>query len=494
MDWLALQARMPRDADMPDRSFRLGALEAVLDGRQYDLLPHAFSRERSDAGEYVPLDERRPSVRTGLCRVVVEDSVSLLFSEGHWPLLRANDLRTGAALAGLIRETHLNETMLEAATRGAIGSVAVLFRAVERRPFFQVLPTRFLTPQWSRKDPGKLLSVTERYKVAASELPALGYDVDPSSGPMWFQRRWDDNTETWYLPVPVGSGLPARVDNERSVVHGLGFVPIVWMRNISGGGGFDPEGFDGACTFSAAIDTVIEADYLLSQAGRGLKYGSDPTLVLKDPNAALGPMNASVRSGGAASALTLPPEGDAKLLEINGNAAAAVLAHVQELRAIALEAIHGNRAHGDRLGSSQSGRAIELMCQGLIWLADRLRISYGECGLLSLMRMVCAASGKVRGGLMIGGQDYADLDPAGLSLVWPSWFPASFADKQAQAATVASLVGSGVISRATAFDIIAPLYDLVDGRPEDASPCAEAMPACTEDPVQVAPTIQETGA
>ena len=476
MDWIALQARMPRDVDMPDRSFRLGALEAVLDGRQYDLLPHAFSQERSGAGEYVPLDERRPSVRTGLCRVVVEDSVSLLFSEGHWPSLRVNASRTSVALAELVRETHLNDTMLEAATRGAVGSVAVLFRAVGRKPFFEVLPTRLLTPQWSRKDPGTLLSVTERYKVAAQELLALGYDVDPLAGPMWFQRRWDDNAETWYLPVAVGSPVVASVDPERSVVHGLGFVPIVWMRNISGGGGFDPEGFDGACTFSAAIDTVIEADYLLSQAGRGLKYGSDPTLVLKDPNASLSPMATAVRSGGVASALTLPPEGDAKLLEINGNAAAAVLAHVQELRAIALEAMHGNRAHGDRLGSAQSGRAIELMSQGLIWLADRLRISYGECGLLSLMQMVCAASAKVRGGLRIGGQDYPDLDPAGLSLIWPSWFPASFMDKQAQAATVATLVSSGVISRAMAFDIVAPLYDLARPPPADdlVAPPADA--------------------
>ena len=471
MDWLALQARMPRDADMPERSFRLGALEAVLDGRQYDVLPHAFSRERTDGGDYVPLDERRPSVRTGLCRVVVEDSVSLLFSEGHWPSLRATDARTAAALADLVRETHLNGTMLDAATRGSVGSVAVLFRAVDRRPFFEVLPTRFLTPQWSRKDPGVLLSVTERYKVAAPELRALGYDVDPLGGQMWFQRKWDDEAETWFLPVAVGSEASATTDPERSVVHGLGFVPIVWMRNISGGSGLDPDGFDGACTFSSAIDTVIEADYLLSQAGRGLKYGSDPTLVLKDPNSALGPQSGSARLGGAAGALTIPPEGDAKLLEINGNAAAAVLAHVQELRAIALEAMHGNRAHGDRLTSGQSGRAIELMCQGLIWLADRLRISYGECGLLSLMRMVCAASVKVRGGLRIGGRDCADLDPAGLSLVWPSWFPASFADRQAQAATVATLVGSGVIDRDTAFDIVAPLYDLARtklARVEDA--------------------------
>ena len=477
MDWLSLQARMPRDAEMPERSFRLGALEAVLDGRQYDVLPHSFSCERSESGDYVSLDERRPSVRTGLCRVVVEDSVSLLFSEGHWPTLRANDPRTVAALADLVRETHLNDTMLEAATRGSVGSVAVLLRAVERRPYFEVLSTRFLTPQWSRKRPGALLSVTERYKVAASELRLLGYEVDATETQMWFQRRWDSQAETWFLPTPVGSTAPARVDAERTVVHGLGFVPLVWMRNISGGRALDPDGCDGACTFSAGIDTVIEADYLLSQAGRGLKYGSDPTLVLKDSNAALGPAAGPVRSGGAANALTIPPEGDAKLLEINGNAAAAVLAHVQELRAIALEAMHGNRAHGDRLTSGQSGRAIELMFQGLIWLADRLRISYGECGLLSLMRMVCTASSRVRGGLQIGGQDYPELDPAGLSLVWPSWFPASFADRQAQAATVTTLVGSGIIDHSTAFNIVAPLFDLVARQADDLSRNETEAPA-----------------
>ena len=465
MDWLALQARMPRDLDMPERSFRIGALEAVLEGRQYDVLPHSFSRERSESGDYVPLDERRPSVRTGLCRVVVEDSVSLLFSEGHWPALRANAPRTTSVLADLVREAHLNDTMLEAATRGSVGSVAVLFRAVGRRPYFEVLPTRFLTPAWSRVSPGVLVSVTERYKVSPAELRSLGYSVDPAGPQMWFERRWDDNAETWFLPAPVGLSVAPQIDLERTITHGLGFVPIVWMRNISGAS-FNPEGLDGACTFASGIDTVIEADYLLSQAGRGLKYGSDPTLVLKDSSAALSQPSGPIRSGGAASALMIPPEGDAKLLEINGNAATAVLAHVQELRAIALEAMHGNRAHGDRLTSGQSGRAIEMMCQGLIWLADRLRISYGECGLLSMMRMVCAASSRLRDGLRIAGRDYTDLDSTGLSLVWPSWFPASFSDRQAQAATVTSLVESGVIDRSMAFDIMAPLFDFALGQAE----------------------------
>ena len=460
MDWLALQARMPRDSTLPLRSFKLGALEAVLEGRQYDVLSYAFSKERSDAGEYVPLDERRPSVRSGLCRVVVDDSVSLLFGEGHWPSLRATDSRTTSVLSDLVRECRLNETMLDAATRGSIGSIAVQLRIVQSRPYFEVLSTKFLSPVWRRDNPRELLMVTECYKVSALDLIAQGYDVSPSSGPYWFKRLWNDQAEQWFLPTPIEAEPSTMLlDTERSVIHNLGFVPIVWIRNISGSGGHDPDGPDGTCTFAAGIDTVIEADYLLSQAGRGLKYGSDPTLVLKDPSAGSG-SSRGFRTGGAATALTLPPEGDAKLLEINGNAAAAVLAHVQELRAIALEAMHGNRAHGDRLGSAQSGRAIELMCQGLIWLADRLRISYGEGGLLGLLKMLCQASARLERGLLVGGELYADLDPGGLALIWPSWFPANFADRQAQASSVATLLQAGVIDQQAAFNIVAPLYGL----------------------------------
>ena len=391
---------------------------------------------------------------------MVEDSVSLLFSEGHWPSLRASDPRTTSVLSDVIRECRLNETMLEAATRGSVGSVAIQLRIVQRRAYFEVLPTKFLTPVWRRDDPRELLTVTECYKVSDRDLIAQGYPIEAGSGCYWFKRIWDDQAERWFQPVSTSadpSTMP--LDAERTVVHKLGFVPIVWIRNISGSGGHDPDGPDGTCTFAAGIDTVIEADYLLSQAGRGLKYGSDPTLILKDPSAGLagGP---GVRTGGAATALTLPPEGDAKLLEINGNAAAAVLAHVQELRAIALEAMHGNRAHGDRLGSAQSGRAIELMCQGLIWLTDRLRISYGDGGLLELLRMLCRVSARLERGLLVAGDFQADLDPAGLALVWPNWFPASFADRQAQASRIVTLLQAGVIDQRAAFDIVPPLYGL----------------------------------
>ena len=455
MDWLALQARMNRDSDLPERTRGLLALETVLEGRLYDQLPFPFSSERNGAGEYIPLSDRRPSVRTGLCRVVVEDAVSLLFSEGHFPTFQCDDPRTREALSLLVKDTRLNETMLEAATRGSVGSVAILFRVFQNRPFFDVLSSAYLWPEWADGDRRRLRRVVERFKVDGPELVRQGYVVAPDRR-YWFTRIWDDQEETWFYPDPVdGPTMPPQRDDERSIRHGFGFVPLVWIRNLPGSANGGP---DGACTFAPAIDTVIETDYLLSQAGRGLKYGSDPTLVLKEG----GEFSAQApqRIGGASTALVLPPEGDAKLLEINGNAAAAVLAHVKELRAIALEAMHGNRAHGDRVGAPQSGRALELLSQGLVWLADRLRISYGEGALLSLVTMVCAASIKLPGGLEIGGKRFVELDTSGLGLRWPDWFAPSAADRQAQAHTLAALVQAGILSRETATASVAGAYDI----------------------------------
>jgi hypothetical protein len=168
-------------------------------------------------------------------------------------------------------------------------------------------------------------------------------------------------------------------------------------------------------------------------------------------------------SGGAANAIILSdPTADAKLLEINGSAASAVVEYVKHLRSTALESIHGNRADADKMSAAQSGRALELLNQGLIWLADRLRISYGEGALLQLAHMICAASSKVRGGLIIGGKPYRDLDSDGLSLAWPRWYAPTAEDRQAEAVTLAALRNGGLLSRQTAVAVLAATYDVED--------------------------------
>jgi hypothetical protein len=446
---------IPRDPHYPARTRTLDILKRVLDGKLYDALPYQFHEERGAGGEYIPLRNRRPSVRYALCRIVVEDSVSLLFSEGHFPPIDCTDRGIRAALADIAKETRLNMTMTEAAMRGAIGSVAILMRVLRGRIFFDVLDTTYLTPEWDPQEPDTLIKVTEKYKVPGGLLASNGYEIADTAIDYWFTRCWDTEGETWFMPLPVGSSFEPGIDETRSVQHGLDFVPMVWIRNLPGPSSTG-DFADGACTFRAALETQIEIDYQLSQAGRGLKYSSDPTLLIKEPAT-----TDSEIIKGAGNALVVSEKGDARLLEIGGTASAAVIEYVRTLRELALESVHGNRASADRLTTAQSGRALELMNQGLVWLADNLRVSYGEGALLSLARMVLRASQVYQ--LRVMGREIAAMDSvARLSLNWPRWYPTTADDRQKDAQTLSTLANAGQISRESAVKAIADTFDIED--------------------------------
>ncbi len=429
------------DQALPARAQRLALYQRVLDGTLYDDLPYDFQDEHNRAGEYIPLRQRRPSVRYGLCRMVVEDSVALLFSAAHFPSIECEDPATTKMLETIIRDHQLNALMIEAALTGSVGSVALWMRVLDGRLYFSVLRTTFLTPSWSVRAPDQLERVTEKYRVGGAELLERGYpDIDPV-GDYWFQRQWTAQDELWFEPVPVDQEAPSTIDASRSVRHNLGFVPIVWVRNLPGG-----DEIDGACTFRPAIDTSIEIDYQLSQVGRGLKYASDPTLLIKEP---LGFDRELIK--GAGNAMRVSQHGDAKLLEIGGTASAAVIDYVRTLREFALESVHGNRANADRLAVAPSGRALELMNQGLIWLADNLRISYGHGGLLKLLRMILAA--RQRFEITLSGTIMPCVDPhVPMRLRWPNWYPVSADDRLKEAQAIATLAGAGQISQETAVN------------------------------------------
>jgi hypothetical protein len=441
---------IPRDPDYPERTRRLDVLGRVLDGTLYDVLPYDFHDERNAAGEYVPLRQRRPSVRYPLARIVVEDSLALLFGEGHFPTIDSADREVRGWLGEIAKEAGLNQVMMEAALRGSVGSVAVLLRVLGGRVFFAAMPSLYLTPQFDPLAPDRLVSVMERYKVPGRVLAAQGYEIAEPGADYWFMRRWDEQNETWFVPWPVAATGAPEVDAARSVRHGLGFVPLVWVRNLPGG-----DSVDGGCTFRSAVETSIEIDYQLSQAGRGLKYSSDPTLLIKEP---AGVEGALVR--GAGNALVLSEKGDAKLLEIDGAASAAVIDYVRTLREFALEGVHGNRASPEKLAAAQSGRALEMMNQGLIWLADNLRVSYGAA-LLRLARMVLLAARRYP--LSAAGRAVPALDAeAPLSLAWPRWYPPSAEERGQDAASLQTLIGGGLLSIETAMKSIASTYDIDD--------------------------------
>ena len=158
----------------------------MLNGTLYDVLPYQFHQERTGSGEYIPLRNRRPSVRYALCRGVVEDSVSLLFSEGHFPTIDCPDRAVNAFLANVAKETRLNQVMIDAAIRGSIGSVSILLRLLRGRVFIDILDTSYLAPIWDVEAPDTLVKITEQYKVSGQTLIANGYDITDPAGDYWF--------------------------------------------------------------------------------------------------------------------------------------------------------------------------------------------------------------------------------------------------------------------------------------------------------------------
>ena len=452
--------KIPRDKDYPQRQFDIDVLTRLLEGKIYDHMQYGFHEEKVEGTEdYIPLRNRRPSVRYGLCRTVVDDSVALLFSEGHFPTVDCKDKDTAETLAEIIKETALNQVMIDAATRGSVGSVSILMRVLNNRIFFTVFNTQFLTPVWKKDAPDTLENVIEQYKVKGEVLKANGYTIadDDLKVDFWFRREWDENNESWFMPTKVSVSVPSEIDKENTVEHKLGFVPMVWIKNLPGG-----DAIDGKCTFpTEAIDNQIEIDYQLSQAGRGLKYSSDPTLLIKEP----GVDNDGKMVKGGGNAIVVSKDGDAKLLEISGTASEAVIEYVRCLRELALETAHGNRANADKLSAAQSGRAMELMNQALIWLADKLRISYGEGALLQLLRMIVKASEKFK--LNVAGKEVTALKQnEKLSLTWPAWYAPSLEDMMNRATTLVKLCDGGLLSRETAIKILAAEYDIEDAAAE----------------------------
>ncbi len=466
-----LAALVPKDKDLPERAWSNDVLARFLDDSIYDVLAYDFHQEYTDSNEYIPIAKRAPSVRYQLCKVVVSDSVSFLFSENHFPEIDCGDNGEEAedTFAAIIKDTRLNETMLDAATRGSVGSACVWVRVLGSRLFFKALSTTYLTPTFKPDAPDTLAKVTEQYKVKGSVLREQGYAVadDELMSDWWFRREWDDKAETWFLPWRVkDDDATLKIDKAKTVKHNLGFVPMVWVLNLPGG-----DDVDGSCTFKGAVENSIEINYQLSQAGRGLKYSSSPTLVIKQDN----PQAAQTKVVG--DALIVPTEGDAKLLEIGGDAAKAVVEYTREIRKLALESIGGSRADADKLSAATSGRAMEMMNQSLIWLADKLRISYGEGALLKVLKMVAALSRTMK----LVDSDGAPIKPipegVKITLKWPSYYAPTSTDRNEDANALNILTGANIMSQETATKAIAAVYDIEDTDAERALIAGEVADA-----------------
>jgi hypothetical protein len=76
--------------------------------------------------------------------------------------------------------------------------------------------------------------------------------------------------------------------------------------------------------------------------------------------------------------------------------------------------------------------------------------------------MVCEASQRIRGGLLIAGESYSNLDPTDMVLKWPPWFAPTYQDRLAEAQSLRDALTAGIISQQTAIQAAASTYDIED--------------------------------
>lgn len=486
-----------RDRDFPMRSFIISLYRRVLDGSYYDILPESYAaRSASSVNVLEPnkytfqtsgMSQRRPSVRSALCSIVVDQACSYLFDEGHFPRVTSDDKELEQLLNDLIDESYLQDAMMRVARDGSVGSGALLVKLINGSFYYESLLTEYCTPYFSPDNPQCLIGLCEQYKVDGESLISKGYSNVDKDETYWFRREFTEDVEIVYKPLLASTRAIStnvdwitmtyksfqdgvnhynqngkkiekpeqtdtfEIDMERSFEHNLGFVPIVWVKNLPGNiYGVQGDAIDGACTFAKAIDTNTELDYQLSQCGRGLKYSAEPILFIKDPS--YGTTGTIDKAKGGV--IVGDENSDAKMVEINGEGCHAVIEFSDRLREIALENIHGNRSSSKKTSFATSGKSMEKFDYPLILLASRMRTSYGDKMLKMVLRMIARMSHMQD--VVIGGKiiDKNFDCEATIKLIWPQWFPASPHDLQIKTNTVIAAKESGLISEKTAVSKI----------------------------------------
>jgi hypothetical protein len=463
IDRFSSRFKLRLDPDWSYRQKKLFILKKFLDGSIYDNLSpfHTEFTGNDNNGQYITLANRRPSVTYNLCKIIVEESISLLFGDDHFPVIRCNEYeKTSTFLQYITRTCGLKKVMLNAARVGSVGSSCIAIKVLEEKFYFEALETKNLTPIFNKMKPDELEEVIEKVKVDGSTLISFGYNIskDDLNKFYWVRRDWTKNEEIFYQPYlcekDEDRDFSPNKDEEKSATHNFGFVSLVWIKNLP-----SAAMIDGACTFESILDINIEIDYQLSQLGRLIKYNSDPTFVIKNPSAMEG--SKLIKSVGI---LNLDESGDAYYAEISGKSSEPAMNYVKMLREYALEVARGNRTNPDKINGVQSGKAIQMLNSSLISLVSEMRITYGDYGLLQIYKMVLDITNNAK--IKV---DYGDYPPDNndkcednLVLDWPDWYPLSAQEKYQEAQTLASYKQNNILSTKTAVESIADEYNILD--------------------------------
>jgi hypothetical protein len=476
-----------------------------------------------EPGWYVPLAQRRPAATYATARVIVSRLTSMLFGDGNNPEIQvAGDSEAEQYVRELAKGSKLMQRVIEARNLGgACGAVCLSYGFHEGQPRVEVHNGKHCRVlAWVDRSELVPEAVLKTYEYQEEVWDHEAKKYLPAS--FVYARLWTQTQEFVWEKVPRRAakldGWWEMVSPDREATFPGGECPVIWVQNTQCSN--DP---DGESDYHGQLDNMDQLNRLKSASGKGTIANVDPTLVIKDSKSA----NKGVIRKGSANAIYSP--GGAEYLELKGAAVAAAIAQCDAKRMDILDACQVVIPSAEKLsGAAQSAAAMRILFAPMTARCDVLREQYGDMGIvrvlggmLRMAKAVIASGGAIvlddrvvtevkktevddddgeEGFKKTESTTETTMEPQvpgereQISLTWPPYFPATWADKKsAIEAAKAANGGKQIISQRTSVRMVAQMCGVEDvdeelvAIGEDADASMERESAAMQQMMQAAP-------
>lgn len=324
-----------------------------------------------------PLRFRRPTAPYHIGRVIVERFTGLLFSQRRHPKITVpGDDTTEDFLEAVVEAGSFWARMVQARNfGGAMGSVALGFKIVQGKPVFEVFDPRWCLPDFLDPIDQELDSFV--FQIPYTET-TYGKKDEPIYNHYFYRREVNQLSDRVWKRLPQDAD-PESYPPSRTVEHGLGFCPVVWIQNQEVQGEVD-----GDSDLHGTYDMIEAMDALTAQANKGVLLNCDPTLVITSDD------DIDALMKGSGNAIKLAQGNSASYLEINGMGPKSALELAdrfeQKICRMARMVLDQSSA------VTKTATEIDRDYSSMLEKADVLREQYGERGIkkiLSIVLRVC---------------------------------------------------------------------------------------------------------
>lgn len=413
---------------------------------------------------------RRPTVRRNVAREIVDTFTNFLFAEERFPEVRVEgDPESEEWLRNALADAGFRSAMTKAREHGgSMGTAVVTFKFVDGRLQFEVHnPKHVQVLAWENATAYRVgaIRIEYQYPTDESDTEAApdGKGVVVKQVWRWYRRDITSEADILYDNPKVEPNEIPQFNVVAKVEHGMGRFPGIWIQNRR-----CVSEQDGYADYEDALDLFDEINMESSQLARSLKYCGDPELVLKVLRGrSVGTLK---RSPEKAIVLETGPDGEekAEYLELSGESLKLLDENVEKLKAQAKRQCGVVPISSEDIsGAALSAKAMEYLWQPTIAETGKLRVQYGDMGIVPLLDTLLFFAKKQRvdkGATFAHKGKLGTVDPkeTRVTLRWGRYFAPTFQDILDAIKVAVEAETAGYVAHDTAMESVAHYFGVRD--------------------------------